>query len=244
MIIFENVSKKFGTGIALSDISFLVDKGEFVFLVGPTGSGKTTVLRLITRELFPTHGKVVVNNWDVLKLPHSKIPELRKKIGVVFQDLKLLTDRTIFENTSLPLDVSGIEPEEAKKRVEEVLRQVGIFEHKDKFPSQLSGGELQRAAIARALALSPEIILADEPTGNLDSATSWEIVKVLSDINERGTTVIMATHNADIIKSLSKRVLELSQGNLIKDSKSKHKPKEKTEEEEKEKEKEKEEDKE
>jgi|SRR3989338_562338 len=229
MIIFENVSKKFGTGAALSDISFLVDKGEFVFLVGPTGSGKTTVLRLITRELFPTQGKVIVNNWDVIKLPHSKIPELRKKIGVIFQDLKLLADRTIFENTALPLDVAGLEPEQIEKRVEEILKQVGIFEHKDKFPSQLSGGELQRVAIARALALSPEIILADEPTGNLDPATSWEIVKVLSDINEQGTTVVMATHNADIIKSLSKRVLELSQGNLVKDSKTKHKAKDKEE---------------
>ncbi|MCL6096871.1 MAG: cell division ATP-binding protein FtsE [Patescibacteria group bacterium] len=218
MIKLDNVSKKFGTGVfGLSDITFSVDSGEFVFLVGPTGSGKTTILRLLTREVLPTQGSVVVNDWDVVRLPKSKIPHLRKKVGVVFQDLKLLLDRTIAENISLPLEVSGINPSEAKKRVEDVLTQVGLFSHKDKFPIQLSGGELQRAAIARALVLSPEILLADEPTGNLDSATSWEIVKLLSDINEKGTTIIMATHNSDIVKSLSKRIIELEKGHLVAD---------------------------
>ncbi len=219
MIKLDNVSKKFGTGVfGLSDITLSVDSGEFVFLVGPTGSGKTTVFRLLIREVLPTQGSILVNDWDVVRLPKSKIPHLRKKVGVVFQDLKLLLDRTIAENISLPLEVSGVNPSEAKKRVEEVLTQVGLFSHKDKFPIQLSGGELQRAAIARALVLSPEIILADEPTGNLDAATSWEIVKLLSDINEKGTTVIMATHNADIVKSLSKRVIELEKGHLVSDA--------------------------
>lgn len=218
MIKLDKVSKKFGTGVfALSDINLSVDKKEFVFLVGPTGSGKTTIFRLLTRELLPTEGVIIVNDWNIAKLPKQKIPHLRKKVGVVFQDLKLLLDRTIFENISLPLEIAGKKEEEIKNKVEEVLSQVGLIEHKDKFPIQLSGGEMQRAAIARALVLSPEILLADEPTGNLDMATSWEIVKLLSDINERGTTIIMATHNVDIVNKLSKRVIKLEKGRLIRD---------------------------
>lgn len=221
MISLENVSKKFGTGVfAISNITFSIEKGEFVFLVGPTGSGKTTIFRLIIREMSPSEGRIVVNSWDLGKLPNKKVPELRKKIGVVFQDLKLLTDRTIIENTLLPLEVAGIKTKEAQRLAEGILSQVGILEHKDKFPVQLSGGELQRAAIARGLILSPEILLADEPTGNLDEATSWEIVKLLSEINERGTTVIMATHNVEIIKKLNKRVVTLDKGNITHDKKS------------------------
>jgi cell division transport system ATP-binding protein len=222
MIKLEKVSKKFGVGSSvLSDISLSIDKGEFVFLVGPTGSGKTTIFRLITREFLPTEGQITVSEWDIVNLPKKQIPHLRKKIGVVFQDLKLLLDRTVLENVALPLEVIGIKPEEAKKKVEEVLSQVGILEHRDKFPIQLSGGELQRAAIARALILSPDILLADEPTGNLDDDTSWEIVKLLSNINERGTTIIMATHDTDIVKKLGKRIIGLEKGQLVKDEKGK-----------------------
>ncbi len=227
MIKLDKVSKKFGTGtLALSSIDLTIENGEFVFLVGPSGSGKTTIFRLITRELLPTEGTIIVNDWDVAKLPKHKIPHLRKRIGVVFQDLKLLLDRTIFENIALPMEIAGINILEAKNRIEEVLEQVGIAEHKDKFPIQLSGGELQRVAIARALALSPDIILADEPTGNLDTNTSWEIVKLLSLINQKGTTVIMATHNAEFINSLAKRVVSLDKGRLIGDEKKKKKTKE------------------
>jgi len=227
MIKLEKVSKKFGIGPhALSNISISVDKGEFVFLVGPTGSGKTTIFRLIIREMLPTEGSIVVDEWDIINLPKKKIPHLRKKIGVVFQDLKLLTDRTIFENVALPLEVINIKPDEARKRVEEVLSSVGILEHKDKFPLQLSGGELQRTAIARALILSPDILLADEPTGNLDDDTSWEIIKLLSAINEKGTTILMATHNSDIVKKLGKRVVSLDKGLLVGDAKGKHPEKE------------------
>lgn len=218
MIHVENVTKTFGTGTsALQDVTLDIDNGEFVFLVGPSGSGKTSLLRMLIRDMLPTSGRIVMNEVDIVKLPNSKIPTLRKKIGVVFQDLKLLTDRTIFENVFLPLQMAGESGKDATKKVDEILFQVGIAEHRDKFPIQLSGGELQRAAIARALVFSPEILLADEPTGNLDAATSWEIVKLLQDINKLGTTVIMATHNTDIINSLLKRVVTLDKGRLIRD---------------------------
>lgn len=225
MIVLENVTKKFGTGaFGLTDVSFTVEKGEFAFLVGPTGSGKTTVFRLLIREMTPTHGTIVINNWNIVKLPGSKVPELRKRVGVVFQDLKLLPDRTVFENTALPLELSGVKSKDAKKRVDEVLQVVGISEHANKFPIQLSGGERQRAAIARALILSPEILLADEPTGDLDEETAWEIMMLLKNINETGTTIMMATHSKDIVKKLNKRVIELNKGNLV-DDKNGHKPK-------------------
>lgn len=223
MIRLNNVSKKFGTGsTALSDVTFTVEKGEFVFVVGPSGSGKTTLFRLITREMLPTSGSIHIGEWDIVNLAKKHIPHLRKSIGVIFQDLKLLKDRTIFENILLPLEVGNADDKNAAKKVEEILDQVGILEHKDKFPVQLSGGELQRAAIARALAFSPEIILADEPTGNLDTTTSWEIVKLLQDINKTGTTVVMATHDTDIINSLLKRVLVIEKGQLVSDQKPTH----------------------
>lgn len=219
MIKLDNVTKTFPTGkSALSEISFAVDKGEFLFLVGPSGSGKTTLFRLIIREMVPTSGTINIGKWDIGKLSPKHIPNLRKNIGVIFQDLKLLRERTIFENILLPLEVANADEKEARERVDQILEQVGIAEHRDKFPVQLSGGELQRAAIARALAFSPEIILADEPTGNLDTTTSWEIVKLLQDINKAGTTIIMATHNTDIVKSLLKRVLVLEKGKLIDDT--------------------------
>jgi cell division transport system ATP-binding protein len=228
MIKLDKVSKKFGTGtFGVSNVSMEVEKGEFIFLVGPTGSGKTTIFRLITKEMAPTEGSIIVNGWDILKLPKAEVPTLRKKVGVIFQDLKLLFDRTIFENIMLPLEVAGTKTEEAVKKVEEVLSQVGLNSHKNKFPVQLSGGELQRAAIARALVLSPEIILADEATGNLDMATSWEIINLLLDINKKGTTIVMATHNPDFVKNLSKRVVKMDKGQLISDSKHKTKHKEK-----------------
>jgi cell division transport system ATP-binding protein len=220
MITLQNVSKVFGTGVAgLSDINLQIDKGEFIFLVGHTGSGKTTLLRLLIKEVDPTKGNVIVGGWDLTKLPKHKIPHLRKKIGVVFQDLKLLMDRTILENIMLPMQVAGIHGKEAQTRATELLERVGIMMHKDKFPIQLSGGELQRAAIARALTLSPDILLADEPTGNLDTETAFSIVDLLSKINQLGTTVIMATHNMEIVEKLGNRVIMLEKGLLVKDEK-------------------------
>ncbi|MEK7092387.1 MAG: cell division ATP-binding protein FtsE [Patescibacteria group bacterium] len=220
MIKLDKVSKVFGTGVAgLSEINLGVEKGEFVFLVGPTGSGKTTLFRLLTRETLPSKGTILVGEWDVVKLPAQKIPHLRKKIGVIFQDLKLLMDRTIFENIVLPLDVVGVKKEEAEKRVSELLEQMSITMHRNKFPIQLSGGELQRVAIARALVLGPDVLLADEPTGNLDPKTSQEIMKLLIDINAKGTTVLMATHNHEIVNKAGKRVVSLEKGKLVKDEK-------------------------
>ncbi|HVA97195.1 MAG TPA: cell division ATP-binding protein FtsE [Candidatus Acidoferrales bacterium] len=224
MIRFENVTKQYPTGnTALEDISFTIDRGEFVFVIGPSGSGKTTLFRLLINDEMPSSGSIFIGDWDLTNLPKKKIPVLRKNIGVVFQDLKLLRDRTIYENIMFPLEVGDIDSHEARERVDGIIERVGISEHRDKFPIQLSGGELQRAAIARALAFSPEIILADEPTGNLDNATSWEIIKLLQDINESGTTILMATHNADIVNSLRNRTLILEKGKLTKDQASKHK---------------------
>lgn len=216
MIQLQNVSKTFGSGsTALVDINLGIEKGEFLFLVGHTGSGKTTLLRLLVRELAPSTGSIFIDDYDIVKLPSNKVPELRKKIGVIFQDLKLLMDRTILENITLPMEVAGVNVAQAMQRAEELLEQVGILEHKEKFPIQLSGGELQRAAIARALALSPDILLADEPTGNLDEKTAFEIVDLLSNINQQGTTVIMATHNMDIVERLKQRLVALEKGKIV-----------------------------
>src|ERR1700733_2284169 len=226
MIRFENVTKQYPTGnTALDDVTFTIDRGEFVFVVGPSGSGKTTLFKLLIRQAVPSTGAIYIGDWDLVNLPKNKIHDLRKNVGVVFQDLKLLRDRTIYENIMFPLEVGNIDSEEARQRVEGIIERVGISEHRDKFPVQLSGGELQRAAIARALAFSPEILLADEPTGNLDNATSWEIIKLLKDINASGTTILMATHNADIVNSLRNRTLILEKGKLTKDQARKQKKK-------------------
>lgn len=220
MIKFDKVSKKyFNDSFILQNINLKIDKGEFVFLVGPTGSGKTTLLRLLIKDLTPSQGAVSVADWDLVTLPKEKIPELRRKIGFIFQDLKLLMDKNLFENVSLSLEIAGLESQKIKKRVEEILEMVGLAKHHRKFPLELSGGELQRAAIARAISTEPEILLADEPTGNLDLATSWEIIKLLQDLNKKGTTIIMATHNNDLVNSLKKRVVELSKGRIIRDEK-------------------------
>src|SRR5258706_3333783 len=220
MIKLDNVSKVYGTGTeALSDITLEIEKGELVFLIGETGSGKTTLLKLLIRDMLPTKGAITVGEFDVVKLPSNKLPHLRKKIGVVFQDLRMLMDRTVYENIALPLEVAGKPLVEVKKRVDELLLQVGILSHKEKFPIQLSGGELQRAAIARALALSPEIFLADEPTGNLDEKTAHEIIQVLADINKNGTTVVVATHDLGIVKKFAKRLIALDKGKIAADSK-------------------------
>ncbi len=218
MIRFKNVAKQYpGHGIALSDITVEIPDGEFVFLIGPSGAGKTTFLRLLIRDLLPTSGSIHVDDLEVNSLPGSRIHELRRKIGTVFQDFKLLTDRTVFENVSLGLEILGKNDDEIRTRVTDVLELVGLSAKKNSFPIQLSAGEMQRTGIARAIVGGPTILLADEPTGNLDPDTAEEILDILNEINKIGTTVVMATHNATIVNELKKRTLALHEGKLVSD---------------------------
>ncbi len=219
MIKFDQVTKKFGKIIALNNASFEIDSGEFVFITGPSGAGKTTITRLILKEFEPTSGKIKINKQDLAEIPPKKIPELRRKIGVVFQDFKLLFDRTVFENVILPLEVIGVDKTMIEEKASEILKLVGLSDRTDLFPSQLAGGELQRVCLARAVIAEPKILLADEPTGNLDPATSWQIIKLMKKINKLGTTVVMATHNVDIVNSLRERVIKLDKGKVVKDQK-------------------------
>ena len=217
MITFKDVSKKFGSIVALEGISFTIEPGEFAFITGPSGSGKTTLLRIILRELMPDAGDVLFGGKSIAELKSQDIPFYRRRIGVVFQDFKLLHDRTVGENVELALAVFD-EPEEKQlSRAHEVLSRVGLAERVDAFPSQLAGGELQRAVFARALAHSPKLLLADEPTGNLDPDTAWEIVELMNDINKDGTTVLMATHNHDIVDRMKRHVIELRGGKIVRD---------------------------
>jgi len=215
MIKFENVTKKFGSITALEDISFEIREGEFVFLIGPSGAGKTTVIKLILREFLPTKGKVIVGGEDVFKISKRKVPTFRRQIGVVFQDFKLLIDRTVLENVTLPLEIKGTPERETKKQAEEILKVVGLWERKDLFPAQLAVGEIQRVSLARAVITKPKLLLADEPTGNLDPDNSQQLIKLLKEINKEGTTVLMATHNENLVNFLKERVISLKEGKII-----------------------------
>lgn len=219
MISAQKLTKKFGKITALSDFTFKVLPGEFVFLTGPSGSGKTTFLKLILRELVADSGSLAVDGQEVSKIKKAKLPFFRRQIGVVFQDFKLLPDRDVWENVSLPMEVRGLKPAAIASAVKESLQAVGLTDRARLFPAQLSGGELQRIALARAIVGRPKIILADEPTGNLDPKTAKSIVKLLSTLHsELKTTVLMATHNAEIVNMLSLRVISLDDGRLVKDS--------------------------
>ncbi|MBM3205503.1 cell division ATP-binding protein FtsE [Candidatus Shapirobacteria bacterium] len=219
MVKFENVTKSFGTITALDRVSFKIEKGEFVFVIGPSGAGKSTLIKLILKEYLPTEGTIQVDEVNLNEIPKKKIAEYRQKIGVVFQDFKLLGDGTVFENVALALRVLGKKPDEIEKKVATILDLVGLKDRAPFFPSQLSGGELQRVCLARAVVAEPDIILADEPTGNLDLGTGREIVELLKKINSTGKTVIMATHNFEIVNLLSQRVIELDKGKVISDQK-------------------------
>lgn len=212
---FKNVSKAFGDVRAVTDLSFGVGKGEFVFIVGPSGSGKTTILRLLMAEFKPTSGSIVFDGTDVTKIKKQDIPYLRRKIGAVFQDFKLIKDRSIRENIEVVLDVVGVNEKEWDARVNQVLKLVGLGHRAELFPLQLSGGELQRVAIARALVVSPVVIFADEPTGNLDWETAESIMDLLARINKEGKTVIVTSHNKEIIDRMKKRVIQLKDGKII-----------------------------
>lgn len=218
MISFQNVTKKFNSNIlALENISLDVNKGEFIFLVGPSGAGKSTLLRLLAHEYLPTSGKIIIDNIDITKLKPSELPEFRKKVGFVFQDFKLLDDRTVFENVALALQVRNLKDLEIDKEVERTLKLFEIWNRRNLFPKQLSGGEAQRTAIARAVIGKPEVLLADEPTGDLDPQTAWSVIQLLGEINSWGTTVIMATHNREIVDTQKRRVVSIKDGKITKD---------------------------
>lgn len=217
MIKFDNVSKKFPLGnYAVSSVSFEIVDNEFVFLVGPSGAGKTTILKMILKEASPTEGSILVDDMDITEKNFNDVVELRRGIGVIFQDFKILHDKNVFENVALGLKVVGAPKSEIKSEVGEVLKMVGLEEKSKVFPVQLSAGELQRVAIARAIIGDRKIILADEPTGNLDPKTSWEIMRIFKKL-EGKKTIIFATHNTDIVNSMQKRVLVMKNGKLDKD---------------------------
>lgn len=220
MIEMQRVSKVFKeNAIALSDISLSIDKGEFVFLVGPSGAGKSTFIKLLLREYEPTSGRIIVNNIDVSKLKHRQIPYYRRTIGTVFQDFRLLPNLTVYENVAFAMHVIEAASKDIRRRVPMVLSMVGLSSKASSYPNQLSGGEQQRVALARALVNNPVVLIADEPTGNLDPDTAYEIMELLNDINRSGTTILMATHAKDIVDRMKKRVIALEKGVVVRDQK-------------------------
>lgn len=219
MVTFDSVTKTFGSIVALEKISFKIAEGEFAFITGPSGAGKTTIIRLILREITPDSGSIFFADKNISQIPLKDLPLYRRQIGVVFQDFKLLSGHTIFENVAQALAVRGIPEKQQEGQVKEVLEQVGLAERAELFPAQLAGGELQRAVLARAIVGKPKILLADEPTGNLDLDTAWQIVELIDKINKRGTTVIVATHNQEIVNKMKRRVIQLSRGKVVRDVK-------------------------
>ena len=218
MITLENVSKSYAKGQpALNDVSLHIDKGEFVFIVRNSGSGKSTLIKLLLKELEPTSGTIIVNDQNLGKMKRRKVPKYRRGVGVVFQDFRLLKDRNVYENVAFAQRVIERPNRVIKKRVPEILTLVGLAEKYKSFPRELSGGEQQRVALARALVNRPNILLADEPTGNLDPKNSLEIMKLLEEINERGTTVLVVTHNREIVNSFRKRVITMRKGVIVSD---------------------------
>ena len=219
MIRFENVTKQYGKDVpAVEDISFNVAKGEFVSLVGHSGAGKSTLLKLLIVEDRPSSGEVFLDDVNVNKVSPAQLPKIRRKVGAIFQDFRLLPDRNAWENIAFALEVSGASSKDINSIVSQVLKLVGLEDKAKKFPKQLSGGEKQRVAIARALVHNPDVIVADEPTGNLDPVTSWDIIRLLARINELGgTSIILATHDREIVNALERRVITLDHGRLIRD---------------------------
>jgi len=220
MIEFKNVSKLYNNNVkALSDVSINIESGEFVFLVGPSGAGKSTFIKMILKEVEPTSGKVVVNNTDLSKLARNDVPYFRRKIGMVFQDFRLIPNLNVYENVAFAMKVVEATPKEIRRRVPMVLSLVGLSHKYKMFPNELSGGEQQRVSLARAIVNNPSLLIADEPTGNLDPETAKEIMDLLDDINKAGTTILMATHAKDIVDTMKKRVIAIEGGEIARDEK-------------------------
>jgi cell division transport system ATP-binding protein len=218
LIEFRNVTKIYPNGcVGLQNATFKIEKGEFVFVVGPSGSGKSTLLKLMLREEVPTEGEVYVNEFSIHDMPRREVPYLRRGLGVVFQDFRLLPNKTVYENVAFAMQVVEASPKEIRRQVPVALALVGLSKKAKAFPDELSGGEQQRVAVARAIVNNPSVLIADEPTGNLDPETSWEIMNLLDEINQRGTTVIVATHEKSIVDHMKKRVFNLERGRIIRD---------------------------
>lgn len=220
MIEFRNVTKVYSTGItAVDNTSLEIEKGEFVFIVGSSGCGKSTLMKMLMKEVEPTEGQILVNGRDITKISKRSIPNLRRSMGIVFQDFRLLPDKTVYDNVAYAMRVIEASPKIIKRQVPNVLSLVGLLEKANAYPDQLSGGEQQRVAVARAIVNNPSVLIADEPTGNLDPDTAWEIMSLLNDINRRGTTVVVATHAKDIVDKMQKRVIAIEKGNVYSDIK-------------------------
>lgn len=218
MITMEHVSKKYeNDALALDDVNITINKGEFVFIVGPSGAGKSTFMRLLLRETLPSSGTVKVNGYNIFKMKNKDVPYLRRSLGIVFQDYRLLPNKTVYENVAFAMRVIEAPRRLIQRSVISVLDVVGLKDKYRCFPSQLSGGEQQRVAIARAIVNQPSIVIADEPTGNLDPETTWGIMEIFHRINQSGTTIVMATHNKDIVDTMQRRVIAISDGKIIRD---------------------------
>ena len=220
MIEFRNVNKKYNTGTkALKNVNFRIDKGEFCFLVGTSGSGKSTLIKLILKEEEPTSGTIIINGKDTTFLKQNRVPYLRRSMGVVFKDFRLIPDKTVYDNVAYAMYIVRATPKHIRRQVPMVLSLVGLSGKAKMYPNELSGGEQQRVALARALVNNPSMLIADEPTGNLDPETAWDIMNLLNDINMRGTTVVVATHAKDIVDQMKKRVIQIDKGEIIRDDK-------------------------
>ena len=218
MIHLQNVSKVYSNGaVGLNDVSLTIEKGEFVFITGNSGSGKSTFLKLLLKEIEPDHGKIIINNKEITKLKRKQVPYLRRDLGIVFQDFRLLPNKTVYENVAFAMQIVGASSREIRKNVPMVLGLVGLARKARCYPNELSGGEQQRTALARAIVNNNPILIADEPTGNLDPATSWEIMNCLQDINKRGVTIIMATHDHELIFEQDCRVITIDHGTIFSD---------------------------
>ncbi len=220
MLIMSDVSKVYPSGsMALQDVNVHIEPGEFVFVVGPSGAGKSTFIKMLFREVLPTTGSIFVNGVDILSLTPKEIPFMRRQLGIIFQDYRLLPDRTVYENVAFAMQVIEAPHRKIKRQVMNVLDLVGLRHRANAYPSELSGGEQQRIAIARAIVNDPVFVIADEPTGNLDPETSWDIMEIFKEINSTGTTIVMATHDKEVVDAMGKRVIAIEKGRIVRDEK-------------------------